>query len=176
MTTVPPLDRFLSKVDKTDSCWLWTAAVSHNGYGFFKLHPIMVKAHRWSYEHFVGPIPDGMLVLHSCDVPRCVNPDHLFLGTQKQNIADMMQKGRDPDRTLNVKHLQKAINVLAENPELRARGERQALAKLTEAQVREIRALYAAGMGTMEAIGRRFGVGLSATSSIIRRKTWKHVE
>lgn len=86
--------RFFAKVDKTDGCWLWTAGKFPNGYGKFRHEGKFKKAHRVSFEHHVGPIPLGMLICHRCDVRRCVNPDHLFVGTQKQNIQDAMAKGR----------------------------------------------------------------------------------
>lgn len=78
-------------------CWLWFASYSRHGYGTFSAraeYGRVVTAHRYSWAHFYGPIPEGMCVLHRCDVPPCVNPAHLFLGTQNENIADMMRKGR----------------------------------------------------------------------------------
>ena len=121
--------RFWNKVEKTDSCWLWTAALTHDGYGRFVV-PLKNGAwqtrlsHRVVYESLVGPI-GGKLVLHRCDVRNCVNPDHLFLGTNKDNTTDMIAKGRGVFTG--------------------ARGEAAGNAKLTEPQIREIRARWDAG-------------------------------
>jgi hypothetical protein len=94
---LPAIERFWDKVQKTESCWLWTAYLKRNGYGqFFPRRGHPVYAHRYSYELARGAIPDGLLVLHACDNPRCVNPNHLSLGTQKENLADMRRKGRHP--------------------------------------------------------------------------------
>jgi len=172
------MNRFLSKVEKPANgigCWIWKGAISHNGYGFFKCRNKQLKSHRFAYEAFHGPIPDGLLVCHECDNRACVNPAHLFVGTQKENIADMDRKGRAPNRAANAHYLPKAIAKLAAHPELRARGERQAQAKLTENQVREIRALYAAGTHSYSALKKQFGMGQSAIASIVRRQTWKHI-
>ncbi len=92
----PVTDRFWEKVKKTTDCWIWTAAAQPFGYGKFvvKKGSSPVGAHRLSYEMEIGPIPEGMQVLHRCDNPACVKPDHLFLGTQADNIRDMRGKGR----------------------------------------------------------------------------------
>lgn len=75
-------------------CWLWERSRQKSGYGDFKLHGKHHYAHRASYEAFVGPIPEGMQVCHRCDVRSCVRPSHLFVGTNNDNIADSMRKGR----------------------------------------------------------------------------------
>jgi hypothetical protein len=90
---VDPVVRFMSKVNKTKTCWLWNASSSW-GYGQFSSPQGMVKAHRWSYEYFVGPIPAGKDILHTCDVPRCVNPSHLYPGTDLENQRDKWRRGR----------------------------------------------------------------------------------
>lgn len=82
---VPPIERFEAKVEKTGTCWLWTAYLSGKGYGMFWVDGTNVGAHRWAYKHFVGPIPDGREVDHLCRVRHCVNPDHLEAVTSVVN-------------------------------------------------------------------------------------------
>lgn len=95
---IPIEVRFMSKVEKTDTCWNWKASCHKIGYGDFRVGKNMRRAHRVSYTLFVGEIPDNKKVLHKCDNRRCVNPDHLFLGTQKDNMIDMIKKGRDASK------------------------------------------------------------------------------
>ena len=92
----PLLDRFWAKVQKTETCWLWTGGLNGPGrYGIFALsHGHQVYAHRFSWELHYGPIPDGLDCCHHCDNPPCVRPDHLFVGTVTANMADARQKGR----------------------------------------------------------------------------------
>lgn len=90
----PLPERFWSKVKKTVGCWTWTAATSEFGYGRIDTDDGLKSAHRVSWEMHVGPIPEGCSVLHSCDNPPCVRPDHLFLGTLKENTQDMLRKKR----------------------------------------------------------------------------------
>jgi hypothetical protein len=89
-----PEDRFWAKVDKTDTCWIWTEGVDKDGYGKTTWGGMHVRTHRLAYELTYGPIPEGFLLLHSCDTPRCVRPDHLTPGTQQDNIRDRDAKGR----------------------------------------------------------------------------------
>jgi hypothetical protein len=90
-----PEERYWGKVDKVDSgCWLWRGAVSSRGYGNFTVRRKQFGAHRYSYEMAHGPIPPGLIVCHTCDTPACVNPAHLFVGTDQDNVDDMMEKGR----------------------------------------------------------------------------------
>ena len=155
--------RFWSKVSKSGPeardglgpCWTWTAGRFVFGYGIVQTsNPRRTTtAHRVSYELAHGPIPAGMAVCHRCDNPPCVNPDHLFLGTQAENLRDMYAKGRGSKQC----------------------GEEASAAKLTEDDVREIRRAHAAKEDTMVAIGARFGVTGMAVSGIVRRKNWRHV-
>lgn len=90
----PPKDRFLSKVRIDEvGCWIWTASRNNQGYGNFKLAGEVVRAHHAAYLLFVGPILEGQVVRHSCDIKLCVNPEHLILGTSKDNSADMVERG-----------------------------------------------------------------------------------
>lgn len=86
--------RFFEKVNKTSSCWLWTGALTGNGYGSFRFNGKTCSAHRFSYIHFNGEIPEGMIICHKCDTPSCVNPEHLQIGTHLDNNRDCIAKGR----------------------------------------------------------------------------------
>lgn len=164
---VPPIEtRFWSKVQKTEGCWLWTAARFHNGYGAFRYEGGQWRAHRVAYTWLVGPIPDGMEVCHMCDNPACVRPDHLFLGTRKENAEDMVAKERAAVGDKNASRL---------HPDRLRRGEAHGRAKVTEQQVREIRKLAAQGV-PHRAIAAQFGLTSTPVLDIIHRKHWAHVE
>lgn len=90
----PVYDRLFAKVQRTPTCWLWAGPLDGWGYGALSIQRRPVRAHRVSWELHHGPIPDGLSVLHHCDVPRCVNPAHLFLGDQRANMKDKAMKGR----------------------------------------------------------------------------------
>lgn len=87
------MERFWNKVEKSDGCWNWIGS-KRVGYGAFKINGKVTGAHRYSFELKNGKIPDGMIICHSCDNPSCVNPDHLFLGSHRDNTIDAFNKGR----------------------------------------------------------------------------------
>ncbi len=165
--------RFWQKVQKTNGCWFWLGAKNSDGYGMFNLGNGGVSAHRIAYALCVGYIPPGVSVLHSCDNRACVRPDHLFLGTQLDNVTDMLKKGRgnkaSGDR--NASRLYPGIHhwgpnhTLRLHPERQARGERVAKAKLTAPQVVEIRAEWRQGI-SQHALAHKFEVTLSCSTSV----------
>lgn len=140
-------ERFLAKVmpEPTSGCWLWLAAANRDGYGAFapgdSRPPVL--AHRWSFAHFVGPIPERQNVLHRCDTPCCVNPSHLFLGDQSANVLDAVRKNRW--------------------------GHRGPFHKLSPEIHKEIRLLYQTGDFSQSALAAKFGVSQPTVSSIVRR-------
>jgi hypothetical protein len=97
---VSTLDRFMAKVYKTETCWLWTAAKATNGYGMFGSLNDVTTAHRWAHELFIGPIPEGMDVDHLCRVRECVNPEHLEAVTRIENLR-RMRVGRKLGHTVD---------------------------------------------------------------------------
>lgn len=175
--------RFWPKVSKTDTCWLWTGAKSPFGYGRFKLTIAQGQyrqgyAHVVSYELTYGTIPDGLFVLHSCDNPSCVRPDHLRLGTLQENSHDMVAKGRQAkgDQIWSRAHPERVPrgdeNGRRKYPERYPRGEQHPNTNFTQAQVEQMRRMRAEGM-TYQAIGVVFGCGKSTIHRICKRITWK---
>lgn len=138
-------ERFWSKVDKSGPCWLWTGATLKTGYGSIRINKKAERAHRVSFEMAKGAIPGGMLIRHTCDEPRCVNPDHLILGTHSQNAIDACERGQHPC------------------------GEASKLAKLSNADVRAIRAALAAG-ACGATLAKAFKVEETTISGIKLRK------
>ena len=155
-------ERFWNKVRVTPGCWLWIGAVSSRGYGGFKVGRRDERAHRVSYQMHFGPIPDGLFVLHRCDTPLCVNPDHLFVGTHADNMRDMTQKGRAARGQANGAHLY---------PERMPRGEHHRNSKLTLDAVVAIRSAHAAGLSP-RSLALRHGVSSVQIRNIVNRRQW----
>jgi len=150
---VDPVIRFWAKVDKTKTCWLWTATSDSHGYGKLQVgtfkKPRLTSAHRFSYELEYGPLPKGKHVLHHCDVKLCVRPDHLFSGTSQDNMSDKVAKGRQ------------------------TRGENHPFAKLTSQQVREIRSL--GDIAAPGKLAKRYGVSYFTIRNVLTGKTYQDV-
>ena len=144
--------RFWSRVNKETECWNWTGYFVGNRYGRIKLNGKVHRAHRMSWIIHNGEIPTGMCVLHKCDNPSCVNPDHLFIGTRADNMADMDAKGRRAN----------------------FKGANNGNSKLTEAKVREIRMWSELGY-LQKRIATAYGVSKVNVSAIKHRRSWKHV-
>ena len=160
---------FWSNVDKTggpESCWLWLPEPKRP-YGRVWLDAIRKEegAHRVAWELVNGPIPSGLFVLHGCDVPRCVNPGHLSVGTQADNQRDMVLRGR---AARGVRHGRST------QPQCSARGERNGAAKLTVHDVRAIRRMAQRGVSG-RGLARLYGMNRWAIHSLLRGITWRHV-
>lgn len=143
--------RFWSHVEHGPGCWMWRANV-HNGYGILKCNNVARRAHRLAWEITHGPIPPGMVVMHSCDVKGCVRPDHLCLGTQAENNADRARKGRS-------------------RPLL---GELNPATTLLDAQVRTVRLMYANGVRRRD-IARITGLPAGTVKRLKTGATFKHI-
>lgn len=141
------MKRFWEKVDKTETCWNWIGFTEGKGYGIIRINQKQQKAHRVAWELTNGKIPDGMCVLHHCDNRRCVNPSHLFIGTQIENIEDRQNKKR------------------------MATGNRIAASKLDKTKVEEIRRSKL----KYRELAAIYGVSTRTVSDIRRKIYWSHV-
>ena len=154
-----PETLFFKKVaqGEDNECWKWLAAKNNKGYGMFCLRGVNKLAHRLSYQFYKGEIPEGMFVCHSCDNPLCVNPQHLWLGTNQDNFNDMMKKGRG-----------KLSNI---HPA--ALGEKCGASKLKEKDVIKMRKLR--HLKTYSELAKMFNCSVVNVFYVLSGRTWKHV-
>jgi hypothetical protein len=158
MRSIPELSssdllRFLKKVKKVGDCWIWQGFCYENGYGQFNLSPWEYRAHRVSFRHFSGLDPGPIRVLHECNTPACVNPKHLFLGTQRANVQQSHDEGR---------HSMK--------------GDLHPRAKLSEAEVKQILELWFTESNKLSEIAKVFPwVSYGTIESICSRRSWAHI-
>ncbi len=144
--------RFFSYVEKTESCWNWKGFLNKKGYAQFRINYTRHPAHRVAYLLFRGPVEAGLLVCHRCDNPRCVNPDHLFLGTNQDNVRDMVSKKRH--RT----------------------GSRKPNSKMNDESVRELFTMCSKRYFEHEELAKMFGVCRPLITNILNGKRWKHLQ
>jgi len=144
-------EKFYSNVQKTDSCWVYSKSIEGSGYGYICVNGKTIGAHRFSYLIHYGKIPHKMFVCHSCDNPSCVNPKHLFLGSHKDNMQDMVKKNRGSLK----------------------KGAHRPIAKLTETEVKEIFNL--SGDLSQRELAKKFSVSQGLISNILNHKSWKIV-
>jgi len=172
--------RFWRNVQKTDGCWLWVGLVDKDGYGRIRVSGKQARAHRYSYILHYGET--DLWVLHRCDNPTCVRPDHLFLGTSQDNVADRTAKGRAASGHQNghatkPEHTKRGIeHYNYQNPNAPQKGTGNGRAKLTENDVRVIRWMWSNGTLTKSAIARHFDISDTTVYNILRGKLWAHVE
>jgi len=161
-------ERFWNKVKQStpNNCWLWVASKT-GGYGRFRIDGKVRKAHRVSWEIHNGSIPNGLCVLHNCDNPPCVNPGHLWLGTQEENILDMKRKGRGRGPTGK----NQWTNLF---PEKLAKGYKHRYSVLTESDVLAIRSADRY-RGYQRDLARKYRVPQGNISKIVNYKSWKHL-
>jgi hypothetical protein len=145
--------RFWIKARIGDGCWEWQGSRSTQGYGRFGVRGRNRQAHRVAYELWHGVSPGELFVCHHCDNTRCIRPSHLFIGTQKDNVRDMIEKGRFPD----------------------THGERNPRAKLAMDDVALARRLYAAGGSSYSVLANRFGVSVTGIRYAINGTNWGEV-
>jgi hypothetical protein len=159
------LDRFWKFVDRKnpDDCWIWSGGKNNKGYGRISNKEGSTLAHRVSFELFNSDIPNKLEVLHTCDNPPCVNPNHLYLGTHLENMMDMASKNRSARNNSHGTHT---------HPESICKGERNGRSKLIKTQAENIRIQFSNGL-SVKSLSINFNVSKRTISRIISGESWK---
>lgn len=165
--TPKQIERFWSHVDTSGDCWVWRGGYFPFGYGCFKINGRRTVAHRAAWEVTNGSIPAGKLICHRCDNPPCVRPDHLFLGTYGDNVADCVAKDRR-SKIVGDEHWSHI------NAHRIARGQAHGLARLTDDAVRYIRSQ--GRTMTLKALAAKFSVAEVTIHRVKLGETWRHVQ
>ena len=143
--------RFYGWTITESGCWEWNGSRNKSGYGVLNIENKILRVHRLAYTTWVGPIPEGQVVRHKCDNPPCMNPEHLELGTQNDNLTDIQLRGHH------------------------SRGEDRYNSKLNARQVLDIRKRYSEGCITQKTLSLEYKVSVQTIAAIIQRRNWKHV-
>lgn len=153
-------ERFWSKVDKNadNGCWEWTGCI-RNGYGRISINDKMYQAHRVSWEIVNGEIPEGLFICHHCDNRKCIKPSHLFLGTNSDNMQDMIKKGRGNFNHPNIKI-----------------GEKNGASKLKNHEVRAIKHLAQSKIASINSLRKLYNISYNTIHCLLNEKTWKHIK
>lgn len=146
--------KFWSKAEKSGDCWIWQDSLTEKGYGQFRIGNKKIRAHRMAYLLSGGTIPNGMMVCHKCDNPSCINPNHLFIGTAKDNVRDCIQKGRHCLTNFKKQY-----------------GERNGRSKLTRNDIEQIILLRRKGT-LYRVIADKFNISITHASQICRGLFW----
>lgn len=146
-----PRPDFDAMLDKSGDCWLWLGRASRDGYGRYRYAGKQGMAHKYAWERVNGPVPDGLILRHSCDTPACCNPSHLLLGTQADNMRDKTERDRQ------------------------AKGSDNGMSILTEAQVLELRARYKFRVCTYLMLADEFGLSKDTVQKAVRGIYWRHL-
>lgn len=154
-------ERFWAFVEKTSACWVWKGPQDKDGYGVFTVGYKTLRAHRFSLElkNLKTPVHQ---VLHKCDNPSCVRPDHLFEGTAADNMRDKLLKGRH-------------VSGMARHPERAAKGVDHGMGKLTEEAVIDIRTNYVPRKVPLKFFSEKYGVTVTCVLEVVKKRTWKHL-
>ena len=159
------VDRFWSKVKKTNGCWIWLGGTDKDGYGTFSVNRVNQRAHRYSYMLAGNTLTDDQILCHTCDVPGCINPDHLFPGTHQDNATDRKNKGRYESISGKNHYYAKTL------PKERRRGEQHSMVRINEKQAKEVKVRLDKGeMAT--SIARSIGVPRHIVYNIKYKTAW----